>query len=111
AESVLPSVVSIQTPQGGGSGVIISSDGQILTNAHVVAAAEGEPLEVLFNDGTGARADILGADPVSDIAVLQVEGQGGLTPAELGDSDQVGVGGDVVAIGSPLGLSGTVTTG
>ena len=111
AERVLPSVVSIQTPQGGGSGVVISSDGQILTNSHVVTAAEGEPLEVLFNDGTSARANILGADPVSDIAVIQAEGQGGLTPAELGDSEQIGVGGDVIAIGSPLGLSGTVTTG
>ena len=111
ADKVLPSVVSIQTPQGGGSGVILSSDGQILTNSHVVTAAEGEPLEVLFNDGTAARADILGADPVSDIAVIQAKETGGLTPAELGDSDQVGVGGDVIAIGSPLGLSGTVTTG
>ncbi len=111
ADKVLPSVVSIQTPQGGGSGVILSSDGQILTNSHVVTATEGEPLEVLFNDGTAARADILGADPVSDIAVIQAQDTGGLTPAELGDSDQVGVGGDVIAIGSPLGLSGTVTTG
>ncbi|WP_017610140.1 trypsin-like peptidase domain-containing protein [Nocardiopsis xinjiangensis] len=111
AEQVLPSVVSIQASGGGGSGVVISSDGKILTNSHVVQAAEGGELEVMFNDGSGARAEILGADPVSDIAVIQAEGQSGLTPAQLGDSDQVGVGGEVIAIGSPLGLSGTVTTG
>ena len=111
AESVLPSVVSIQTANGGGSGVVISSDGQILTNAHVVEASQGGALEVLFNDGTSASAEVLGADAVSDIAVIQVEGRNDLEPATLGDSEQVGVGADVVAIGSPLGLSGTVTTG
>ncbi|WP_017546853.1 S1C family serine protease [Nocardiopsis prasina] len=111
ADEVLPSVVSIQTSAGGGSGVVISSDGQILTNAHVVEAAGEGPLLVRFNDGTSAEAELLGADPVSDIAVLQAQGRNDLTPAKLGDSDQVGVGGDVVAIGSPLGLSGTVTTG
>ncbi|WP_159941517.1 MULTISPECIES: S1C family serine protease [unclassified Nocardiopsis] len=111
AETVLPSVVSIETGSGSGSGVIISSDGQILTNAHVVGAAQGGALEVLFNDGTSARAEILGSDPVSDIAVIKAEGRGDLVPATLGDSDQVGVGANVVAIGSPLGLSGTVTTG
>ncbi|MFD6096221.1 S1C family serine protease [Nocardiopsis flavescens] len=111
AEKVLPSVVSIQTANGGGSGVVISSDGQILTNAHVVDAAQGGPLEVLFNDGTSAPAEVLGSDPVSDIAIVQAQGASGLEPAVLGDSDQVGVGADVVAIGSPLGLSGTVTTG
>lgn len=111
ADTVLPSVVSIRTANGGGSGVVISSDGQILTNAHVVAAAEGGPIEVLFNDGSSARAEVLGSDPVSDIAVIQAEGRNDLTPATLGDSEQVGVGAEVVAIGSPLGLSGTVTTG
>ncbi|GAA1460387.1 trypsin-like peptidase domain-containing protein [Nocardiopsis exhalans] len=111
AEQVLPSVVSIQTSAGGGSGVVISSDGQILTNAHVVEAAGGGPLLVQFNDGSSAEAEVLGADPVSDIAVIQAKGRTDLAPATLGDSDQVGVGGDVVAIGSPLGLSGTVTSG
>ncbi|WP_047869746.1 trypsin-like peptidase domain-containing protein [Nocardiopsis sp. RV163] len=111
ADTVLPSVVSIRTANGGGSGVVISSDGQILTNAHVVAAAEGGPIEVLFNDGSSARAEVMGSDPVSDIAVIQAEGRNDLTPATLGDSEQVGVGAEVVAIGSPLGLSGTVTTG
>jgi putative serine protease PepD len=111
AEAVLPSVVSIQTGEGSGSGVILSSDGQILTNAHVVASARDGRLQVLFNDGTTAEAEVLGADTVSDIAVIQAEGRTDLTPAVLGDSDQIGVGGDVVAIGSPLGLQGTVTTG
>ncbi|WP_150238594.1 S1C family serine protease [Nocardiopsis quinghaiensis] len=111
ADTILPSVVSIQTPTGGGSGVIISSDGQILTNAHVAEAAQSGPMEVLFNDGTSARAEILGSDPVSDIAVLKAEGRNDLQPAELGDSEEVGVGAQVVAIGSPLGLTGTVTTG
>ncbi|MFD6952747.1 peptidase S1 [Nocardiopsis sp. TSRI0078] len=111
ADTILPSVVSIQTPSGGGSGVVISSDGQILTNAHVAEASQGGPMEVLFNDGTSARAEILGSDPVSDIAVLKAEGRNDLQPAELGDSDKVGVGAEVVAIGSPLGLTGTVTTG
>ncbi|RKS07651.1 putative serine protease PepD [Nocardiopsis sp. Huas11] len=111
AEAVLPSVVSIQTGDGSGSGVVLSSDGQILTNAHVVASARDGRLQVLFNDGSTARAEVLGADTVSDIAVIQAEGRTDLTPATLGDSDQIGVGGDVVAIGSPLGLEGTVTTG
>ncbi|WP_017573093.1 S1C family serine protease [Nocardiopsis halotolerans] len=111
ADTVLPSVVSIRTASGGGSGVIISSDGQVLTNAHVAAAAQGGPIEILFNDGSSARAEVLGSDPVSDIAVLKAEGRTDLTPATLGDSEEVGVGAPVVAIGSPLGLSGTVTTG
>ncbi|WP_017590321.1 trypsin-like peptidase domain-containing protein [Nocardiopsis ganjiahuensis] len=111
AEQVLPSVVSIQTGSGGGSGVIISSDGQILTNSHVVEAGGGGPIQVRFNDGSAAEAEVLGSDPVSDIAVIQAKDRNDLTPATLGDSDQVGVGGEVVAIGSPLGLSGTVTTG
>ncbi|NYI97611.1 putative serine protease PepD [Streptomonospora nanhaiensis] len=112
AEAALPSVVSIEAGAAGGSGVIISSDGQILTNNHVVAGAkEAGGITVQFNDGSEARAEVLGADPVSDLAVIQAEGQSGLTAADLGDSDKVEVGADVVAIGSPLGLSGTVTSG
>ncbi|MFC3999852.1 trypsin-like peptidase domain-containing protein [Nocardiopsis sediminis] len=111
AESTLPSVVSIQTSEGsGGSGVVISDDGQILTNNHVVAGANG-PVLVQFNDGSEAEAEVLGADPVSDLAVIQASGVNGLTAASFGDSDRVEVGADVVAIGSPLGLSGTVTSG
>ncbi|WP_017592195.1 S1C family serine protease [Nocardiopsis potens] len=111
AEKVLPSVVSIETGSGSGSGVVIGSDGQILTNAHVVAGAQGDTVRVRFNDGSSAEARILGTDSVSDIAVLQAEDVSGLTPATLGDSSKVEVGADVVAIGSPLGLSGTVTSG
>ncbi|WP_067975218.1 S1C family serine protease [Nocardiopsis trehalosi] len=109
AESTLPSVVSIETGTGGGSGVVISADGQILTNNHVVAGAD--TVNVQFNDGTEAEAEVLGADPVSDLAVIQARGVSDLTPAVLGDSDKIEVGADVVAIGSPLGLSGTVTSG
>ncbi|WP_017538875.1 S1C family serine protease [Nocardiopsis halophila] len=111
AEKVLPSVVSIQTGSGSGSGVVIGSDGKILTNAHVVAGASGDSVQVRFNDGTDARAKVLGVDTVSDIAVIEAQGVSGLTPATFGDSDKVEVGADVVAIGSPLGLSGTVTSG
>ncbi|MDA0565547.1 trypsin-like peptidase domain-containing protein [Streptomonospora sp. S1-112] len=112
AEAALPSVVSIEAGPAGGSGVIISSDGQILTNNHVVAGAEeAGGITVQFNDGSEAPAEVLGADPVSDLAVIQARGQSGLTAADLGDSDKVEVGADVVAIGSPLGLSGTVTSG
>ncbi|MFC7326585.1 S1C family serine protease [Marinactinospora rubrisoli] len=111
ASKTLPSVVSISTSTGsGGSGVIISSDGQILTNNHVVAGARDNEINVQFNDGSEATATVLGADPVSDLAVIKVD-KTGLTPAEFGDSDKVEVGADVVAIGSPLGLSGTVTSG
>ncbi|GAA4939756.1 hypothetical protein GCM10023224_21640 [Streptomonospora halophila] len=111
AEKALPSVVSIQAGQGAGSGAVISSDGQILTNAHVVAAAQGDTVTVSFNDGREAKARILGTDPVSDLAVIKAEDQSGLTTAKLGNSDKVEVGANVVAIGSPLGLQGTVTSG
>ncbi|GAA1984310.1 hypothetical protein GCM10009799_07180 [Nocardiopsis rhodophaea] len=111
AEKVLPSVVSIQAGRYGGSGVIISSDGEILTNNHVVSEARGDTVLVQFNDGSEAEAKILGTDPVSDLAVVKAKGKSGLTPATLGDSSKIQVGADVVAIGSPLGLSGTVTSG
>ncbi|KIH97585.1 hypothetical protein LP52_18385 [Streptomonospora alba] len=111
ADKALPSVVSIEAGQGAGSGVILSSDGKILTNAHVVAAAEGDTVNVAFKDGSEARAQVLGSDPVSDLAVIEARDKSGLTTAKLGDSDKVQVGADVVAIGSPLGLQGTVTSG
>lgn len=109
AHTALPSVVSIGAGSGSGSGFVISSDGLIVTNNHVVAGADR--LTVQFNDGTEASATVVGTDPVSDLAVLQAEGGSGLTPATFGNSDQIDVGADVVAIGSPLGLSGTVTSG
>jgi putative serine protease PepD len=116
AAQVLPSVVSIsidsQFGSGTGSGVIISSDGQILTNNHVAEAGEnGGNLTVTFSDGTTADAEVVGLDPITDLAVIQAQDVSGLTPAELGSSDDLQVGEQVVAIGSPLGLDGTVTTG
>ena len=116
ANKVLPSVVQIEVvgnqAEGEGSGVILSSDGLILTNNHVAtgAGANGK-LTVSFADGTTADATLIGADAVSDIAVIKAEGRTDLTPIELGSSSNLQVGQQVVAIGSPLGLAGTVTTG
>ena len=113
AAAVLPSVVSIsvqsQAGTGTGTGVVISSDGQILTNNHVVES--GGNLTVTFHDGTSANAEVVGTDPVTDLAVIQARDVSGLTAAELGSSGDLEVGQQVVAIGSPFGLEGTVTTG
>jgi putative serine protease PepD len=112
AAKVLPSVVSITSGAGEGSGVIISSDGQILTNNHVVApAADGGQLSVTFSDGSEADARILGRDPATDLAVIQAEDVSGLTAAKLGSSGDLHVGDTVLAIGSPLGLEGSVSAG
>lgn len=116
AEAVLPSVVKINVSgsegSGSGSGVILTEDGQILTNHHVVElAAEGGTITVDFADGSHARAEILGLDPLTDTAVIQAQDVSGLTPASIGSSDALAVGQDVVAIGSPFGLDATVTSG
>ena len=116
AQKVLPSVVRIVVdgPQGegSGSGIIISSDGRILTNAHVVeGAGEGAELTVSFNDGSHAPASVVGVDELTDTAVIEAEGVDGLQPATIGTSGNVDVGQDVVAVGSPFGLDATVTTG
>jgi len=116
AKEVLPSVVKIDVsgPQeaGSGSGIILSSDGQILTNNHVVAiAGSSGSISVSFNDGTSAKAKILGTDPLTDTAVIQAENVSGLTPATIGKSSDLAVGQGVVAIGSPFGLESTVTSG
>ncbi|HEX5367091.1 MAG TPA: trypsin-like peptidase domain-containing protein, partial [Acidimicrobiales bacterium] len=116
AAAVLPSVVSIAFEAGGtagsGSGIIIGADGTILTNNHVVAAAaDGGDLEVTFSDGATADARIVGRDPATDLAVIRAEGARGLTPATLGRSADLDVGDTVLAIGSPLGLDGSVTAG
>ncbi|MGV0837386.1 S1C family serine protease [Mycolicibacterium thermoresistibile] len=126
AAKVVPSVVKLETELGRaseeGSGIILSSDGLILTNNHVVAAAVREPgrtgaappnaqTKVTFADGRTAPFTVVGTDPSSDIAVVRATNVTGLTPITLGSSADLRVGQDVVAIGSPLGLEGTVTTG
>jgi len=113
AARVLPSTVSVlassQQGSGEGSGVILTEDGLILTNNHVVAGAT--TLEVRFNDGTTASATVVGSTATDDLAVIKADGVSGLTPATLGSSADLQVGQPVVAIGSPLGLSATVTSG
>jgi putative serine protease PepD len=123
AAKVVPSVVKLETDMGRqseeGSGIILSTDGLILTNNHVVAAANGGPgapagavqTKVTFANGATTTFKVVGTDPSSDIAVVQAAGATGLTPITLGSSGNLRVGQDVVAIGSPLGLEGTVTTG
>jgi putative serine protease PepD len=149
AAKVVPSVVMLETDLGRqseeGSGIILSSDGLILTNNHVVATAAnpghaspphapppegvgprepGGPRDpgserpsgppkttVTFSDGRTAEFTVVGADPTTDIAVVRVQGVSGLTPIALGSSANLRVGQPVMAVGSPLGLEGTVTTG
>ncbi|MEJ2860885.1 S1C family serine protease [Actinomycetospora flava] len=135
ANTVLPSVVQLEGPSGEGSGVVISADGLILTNAHVLEAGQaaqqqsplggleqspegggGAPgqaqgLTAVFQNGNRAPVQVVGTDTSADLAVVRAQGVSGLRPATLGDSSQLQVGQDVVAVGSPLGLSGTVTTG
>ncbi|MGE2734824.1 S1C family serine protease [Mycolicibacterium vaccae] len=121
AAKVVPSVVKLEVRKGRsaeeGSGVILSSDGLILTNSHVVSAAEASgpggdaDTKVTFADGKTAEFTVIGTDPGSDIAVVKARNVSGLTPITVGSSADLRVGQDVVAIGSPLGLEGTVTTG
>jgi putative serine protease PepD len=117
AKALLPSVVQIRVMSGTsgvtGSGFVISSQGMIATNNHVVAeAAAGAELSVVFEDGDEAKARVVGRSPSYDLAVIKVEaGARKLDPVVLGDSDALDVGDPVIAIGAPLGLIGTVTTG
>jgi putative serine protease PepD len=116
AQRVLPSVVSIstRTANGGGtgSGFVIDSAGYILTNNHVISAAAttGGSIQVSLNNGTFYSATVVGRDASYDLAVLKITAPG-LKALQFGDSDKIAVGDLVIAIGSPLGLSGTVTTG
>lgn len=111
AGQVQPSVVSIRTGSGEGSGVVLSQDGYVLTNSHVVATGSGNGLTVVFSSGKSARASVVGSDPRSDLAVVKAQGVSGLTPARFGDSEAMRVGDTVLALGSPLGLDGSVTAG
>jgi putative serine protease PepD len=115
AKRVLPSVVSIEVSGGGeegtGSGFVVRSDGYLLTNNHVVApAANGGQMRVVFNDESSLAGTIVGRDPTADIAVVKVDKKG-MPALTLGRSADIAVGDPVVAIGSPLGLAGTVTSG
>jgi S1-C subfamily serine protease len=112
AARVLPSVValSVRSPRGSGagSGVVFTEDGFLLTSAHVVTEASGGM--AAFGDGTETRFDVVGADPLADLAVLRVHTTGA-PPAQLGDADQLKIGQLVVAVGNPMGLAGSVTAG
>ena len=117
AERLTPSVAHLavarrtrrgRVAEGAGSGLAISSDGYMLTSAHVVSG--GNRVSASFSDGREISAEVIGADPLSDLAVVRAEASD-LSPAELGDADELRVGQLVVAIGSPMGLAGTVTAG
>jgi S1-C subfamily serine protease len=116
AERLTPSVAHLAVSrrtrrgraEGAGSGVAISSDGYMLTSAHVVAGGHG--VTASFSDGRELQAEVIGADPLSDLAVVRADARD-LSPAQLGDADELRVGQLVVAIGSPMGLAGTVTAG
>lgn len=113
AKAVSPSIVEISASsnagQSTGSGVIITDDGEIITNNHVVSGASS--VTVTTNDGKQYSAQVVGTDSAKDLALIKLENASGLTAASLGDSDNVQVGDQVVAIGSPEGLTGTVTSG
>ncbi|MFF7645383.1 trypsin-like peptidase domain-containing protein [Streptomyces canus] len=113
AKAVSPSIVEINATSNAGestgSGVIITSDGEIITNNHVVSGAS--TIKVSTSDGKSYTAKVVGTDSKKDLALIKLENASGLTPATLGNSDGVQVGDQVVAIGSPEGLTGTVTSG
>ncbi|MFE4542197.1 S1C family serine protease [Arthrobacter sp. NPDC056727] len=113
-----PSVVTIKATSGSeggtGSGIILDDQGHILTNTHVVTldgSTANADIQIRTNDGRVLSAKVVGTDPLSDLAVIKADNPSGLTPAALGDSGKLNVGDTAVAIGSPLGLTGTVTDG
>jgi putative serine protease PepD len=114
AATAMPSTVDIQVPQSQGSdegaGIILTADGNVLTNNHVVAGATG-PITVTLADGSRHTATVVGSSPSYDLAVLKIAGVSGLIPATLATGANPQVGQTVVAIGSPEGLTGTVTSG
>ncbi|MGW7361606.1 trypsin-like peptidase domain-containing protein [Streptomyces sp. NPDC054802] len=113
ARAVSPSIVEISAASNAGrstgSGVIITADGEIVTNNHVISGASA--VKVRLSDGKTYEADVLGTDPAKDLALIKLRNASGLKAATLGDSGKVEVGDEVVAIGSPEGLTGTVTSG
>ncbi|WP_442576124.1 S1C family serine protease [Microbacterium sp. F51-2R] len=118
AAKVLPSVVTIQATSnsagGTGSGVVLTDDGYVVTNTHVVTldgASSDAAIKVTTSDGKVYDATVVGTDPTYDLAVIKLKNAKGLTPIEFADSSKLNVGDATVAIGAPLGLSNTVTTG
>ncbi|SDU96445.1 putative serine protease PepD [Microlunatus sagamiharensis] len=116
ARRALPGTVMIEVrgsgEQGTGSGFVLDREGHIMTNNHVVAgAADGARLRVVFSDGRRTSATLVGRSPSYDLAVIKVDADERLRPLETGDSSSARVGATVVAVGSPLGLPGTVTQG
>ena len=116
AAAVTPSVVSIVVQSAGqeveGSGVVLSADGLIVTNNHVVEdAARGGRITVQLSDGRSVATTVVGTDPATDLAVIQAQGVSGLKAATFGDSDALAVGDTVLAVGNPLGLDDSVTAG
>src|ERR1700733_15431621 len=107
---VLPSVVLIRTASGLGSGVVLDDKGNIVTNAHVAGNATTFEVQ-LSGEPQPREARLVGSYPASDLAVIQVHDRAGLVPASFGDSDKAQVGDVVLAVGNPLGLSGSVTEG
>ena len=118
ADHAAPSVVTLavggQGGSGSGSGIILDNEGHVLTNTHVVTlgGAEAQPdIQVQLNDGRVTTAEIVGTDPLSDLAVIRLADTENLEPADLGSSSDLNVGDQTIAIGAPLSLAGTVTTG
>lgn len=106
---VTPSVVEIDTAEGLGSGIVMDASGEIVTNAHVVGSAT--TFTVQTSDGHSMPATLVGSYPENDVAVIRVSGDNALTPARFGDSSKARVGDIVLAIGSPLGLTNSVSEG